>query len=334
MFNQFVISDRGYNATNAYLTMLASHFIFPDHFHPSARLPNRTQNQQTLRESIYQTSATAFFIKHGFKQVAHINLPHVGVNALVLSNNDYAMLVYRGTEWAKTELFLKKDMAGNLDVEQIAGGVNFGGNRARIHSGLAKAIKAAHLPIVTALKKAGITANSTKPLVVTGHSLGGASATLSALGLHNKNLNVHCVYSHAGYMVGDEGFGEAYVRAKIPYHRVVNKDDLVPEFPQIAIEIAAAVLPLNGESPLLNALNRAIPLVPSSVKTAYCHVPGTLAYINHNDHIRLNPDYLEMRSARRPGLNTSHHATGLYKLALFKACPTAIKKLGVIPDIV
>ena len=336
MFGQYNLNDNSYNSTNAYLTMTACHFVFPASYHAAIGLPNNTPRQQQHREVIYEISARSFFISQGFTGVYPVSATRTGVNALVLTNDDYCMVVFRGTEMLGSEVFFKSDMAQNSRLGQSRGGVRYGGRGVKVHTGLATAARSVANRISGLLSRHGAGPGRRKPVIVTGHSLGGAMATITAFDLNRLRHNVQSVYSHAGYMVGNGAFADAYGRANIPYHRTVNKDDAVPEFPQNLLEMSSLIesfiAPGSGlQTKLVRQLNSVGQWfdIPVSLNSAYTHVPGTLAYINHNDHIRINPDYLEMREARRPGLNTTHHDTRLYRKALYKALPRRMKTLAL-----
>lgn len=77
--------------------------------------------------------------------------------------------------------------------------------------------------------------NCTKesPLVVTGHSLGGALATLALYDLADSGYNVTKGYTFGSPRVGDDVFAEAFAEAlgSVPVFRVTNADDPVPLVP-------------------------------------------------------------------------------------------------------
>ena len=66
------------------------------------------------------------------------------------------------------------------------------------------------------------------PILVTGHSLGGAMATLVAHRLSAEGFPVRAVYSYGSPRAGDRHFRNAY---RLPNYRFVNDNDLVPHLP-------------------------------------------------------------------------------------------------------
>jgi len=75
--------------------------------------------------------------------------------------------------------------------------------------------------------------NKNKPVVVTGHSLGGATATVAALDLKSRGYDVHSLTTFGCPRVGGDSFGAAFDKAQIPAFRYVNAWDVVPRIPKI-----------------------------------------------------------------------------------------------------
>ncbi len=92
-----------------------------------------------------------------------------------------------------------------------------------VHEGFAEAWRKAHetwAPVLAAGKESG------RPLLVTGHSLGGALATLTAAHLPHSLL-----YSFGAPRVGNRAFAYALDRHAERLHRYVNYRDPVPLLP-------------------------------------------------------------------------------------------------------
>jgi hypothetical protein len=75
-----------------------------------------------------------------------------------------------------------------------------------------------------------------RPIWITGHSLGGALAVLTAWMFLRRTVNVHQVYTYGGPMVGNaeamRAF-EAELKGKI--FRYVDTIDLVPKLPTVSL---------------------------------------------------------------------------------------------------
>lgn len=67
-----------------------------------------------------------------------------------------------------------------------------------------------------------------KKLYVTGHSLGGAMATICASRLSAQGMNVEGLYTYGSPRVGD---GEFVANLKVNHFRFVNNNDAVPKVP-------------------------------------------------------------------------------------------------------
>ncbi len=93
-----------------------------------------------------------------------------------------------------------------------------------IHFGFARASDAVY-PAVRSL----LTALDRKlPIWVTGHSLGGAMASLVSHRLAREGFPVRAVYTYGSPRPGDRHFRDAY---RLPNYRFVNDNDLVPHLP-------------------------------------------------------------------------------------------------------
>lgn len=66
------------------------------------------------------------------------------------------------------------------------------------------------------------------PIWVTGHSLGGAMATLASVRLNYEGYRVRAVYTYGSPRPGDAKFRRNY---RLPNYRFVNHNDLVPHLP-------------------------------------------------------------------------------------------------------
>jgi triacylglycerol lipase len=88
--------------------------------------------------------------------------------------------------------------------------------------------------LAAAVQEALQNVDPTKPLVIAGHSLGGALANLAAidLALHRPELqpNLH-LYTYGTPRLGDRAFVEAHSQLLPNHYRVVNLADMVPMTP-------------------------------------------------------------------------------------------------------
>lgn len=125
--------------------------------------------------------------------------------ASLVTGEGFAVLVFRGTQGLR-------DWWTNLRI-----GTRTWPPGGKVHEGFLRALHKVRKPIADAL--VGIDT----PIFVTGHSLGGALATLSA----SLQPFAAC-YTFGAPRVGDRAF---YDSLQCPLHRVVNDRDLVPALP-------------------------------------------------------------------------------------------------------
>jgi hypothetical protein len=93
-----------------------------------------------------------------------------------------------------------------------------------VHLGFAHAAEAVYPTVRVMVSALG----RGRPIYVTGHSLGGALATLVAHRLLVEGFPVRAVYSYGSPRAGDRNFRDAY---RVPHYRFVNDNDLVPHLP-------------------------------------------------------------------------------------------------------
>jgi len=151
-----------------------------------------------------------------------------GTQAMLVELASFNVLVFRGTE--ATSL---KDI--KADVKAVTTACETSG---QVHSGFKEAFEEARTPIIEALESI----SNDKPLMITGHSLGGALATIATKRLTFKNGIAGC-YTFGSPRVGDDKWIST---VKTPIYRIVNAADVVTMLPpnSIAIESASAVLSL------------------------------------------------------------------------------------------
>ena len=134
--------------------------------------------------------------------------------AFLLSNDQFLILAFRGTE-ANSFKRVKADMRARKVLCET------GGN---IHLGFRDAYEAVALAIQNDLNGEQF---AKKPLLITGHSLGGALATIAAKKLKHRGGIAAC-YTFGAPRVGDEDWSYGI---KTPIYRVVNAIDGVTMLP-------------------------------------------------------------------------------------------------------
>jgi triacylglycerol lipase len=134
--------------------------------------------------------------------------------------NDGLILVFKGTKEAR-------DWLVNLDAAKTLGPW-----RSRVHQGFWRALDSVWSAVSAALL--AMERSRLDPLWITGHSLGGALATLAAARFTEERRRVHAVWTFGSPRVGDRVFSREF-RLRIPRAiRFVNNEDLVARVPKFA----------------------------------------------------------------------------------------------------
>ncbi|GEM_PF-3161172 len=149
--------------------------------------------------------------------------------------SEYVLFSFRGT----LELF---DVAVDLDAERV----QFTEGVGKVHAGFYTAFKSAQSFIDD-----GAPSNLEKPIIVCGHSLGGALANLTAAYFRKKNHSKVMLYTFGCPLVGDSEFSHHFskIQAIISY-RFVNNRDAVTMIPPPHSHLRINVLILGLANPL------------------------------------------------------------------------------------
>jgi triacylglycerol lipase len=152
-----------------------------------------------------------------------------GTDCFVASNDDFALVVFRGTEAAAREgrrrdfRDIFRDIHTDVDIR-----TSVFGEDAKAHRGFADAVE-------EVLGNGGLREHvsnlPSRKIWFTGHSLGAALATLAAA----RSERLDGLYTFGSPRVGDAGFASAFGRQMadrgIEYQRFVNGDDVVTTVP-------------------------------------------------------------------------------------------------------
>ena len=162
---------------------------------------------------------SATFRQHGLIECVSLIDKATGTAGFIVAGDDIIVIVFRGTE---DEL----DWRTNIRAEWITlqGGT-------RVHTGFFQA----YWPIREALfaEVERLLKYKPRPVYVTGHSLGGALATMATAELANHQDDavrdsIAACYTFGSPRAGDSSFDQ-YV--KVPLYRITNGVDMVPAVP-------------------------------------------------------------------------------------------------------
>lgn len=202
--------------------------------------PNNALCLAAASNLVYEKSdalQTAEVSQWGFDQFKPINAlkgPFIDTQAFVCADSDVLLIVFRGTEAMDLKDWLT-DAQFNLTDGPIKNTQN------EVHRGFHEALDAAWPQLESAIAELR-TAN--QAIWVTGHSLGGALATLAAArlslgdGVKNQQLDVQGLYTFGQPRTGNRSFVTAFDQQfKERSFRFVNNNDIVAEVPPMGLPL-------------------------------------------------------------------------------------------------
>jgi len=146
-----------------------------------------------------------------------------GSQAMLVEHKDYLVLAFRGTETDSL-----RDIKADADASIIKCET-----QGMIHKGFYKAYNLIRQDIEIAINKPAL---NKKPLYITGHSLGGALATVATKFTEHKGGLAAC-YTFGSPRVGNDDWIN---NIKTPIHRLVNAADCVTMLPPGDVLISAS----------------------------------------------------------------------------------------------
>jgi hypothetical protein len=148
----------------------------------------------------------------------------------------------------------------------------------RVHAGFSQSLDAVWPQLLPFIQ----TRNPQKPVWITGHSKGGALATLAAARLKAKHqIQADTIMTYGSPRPGDQIFGTEYNRNFARHFRFEHEDDIVPHLPPASY--------------LFKLLIKAVPRIAGITLREYSHV-GPLKFLDWNHSLKEGDgDLLEMR---------------------------------------
>lgn len=143
----------------------------------------------------------------------------------VLESDDRIIAAFRGT--SSSADWMSNAMARQVKYKYVR-------DAGWTHCGFTQIYSSVRSAVLSALNKLP----AHKTLYITGHSLGGALASLCAIDVaFNTKFNSPRVYTYGSPRVGDPAFAKAFAGCISCSHRVANKYDLVPHLPPALFKI-------------------------------------------------------------------------------------------------
>tara|TARA_B100000287_G_C20384037_1_gene682801 strand:- start:19 stop:762 length:744 start_codon:yes stop_codon:yes gene_type:complete len=152
------------------------------------------------------------FRKHGFHSNKYCSKN--GAQCYIVWNDTNAVICFRGTEPKEMS-----DIKADLNAIQRQGLHNKGD----VHGGFQGEINKLWDLIVEKIDEL-----KNHKIYITGHSLGGAMATICAKRLQEQQVEVQCLYTYGSPRVGDKRWVKSL---QIPHYRFQNNNDVVCKVP-------------------------------------------------------------------------------------------------------
>jgi hypothetical protein len=179
----------------------------------------------------------------------------------------HAVLAFRGSDPVTLPTWVTDAVVRLVEHEEYDG---------RVHLGFSSVLRRTWGKVEWVLEEA-----RDNPLFLTGHSMGGALAVLTACRLAKAGRTPRAVYTFGAPRVGDRAFCAGY---GLPTYRVVNRLDLVPEMPLASMKRLLPRTPRFTNERILGGLRRMAARV-----RCYGHV-RTLVYIDLDGTITVDAD--------------------------------------------
>jgi hypothetical protein len=171
----------------------------------------------------------------------------------------HAVLAFRGSDPVTLPAWLTDVVVKLVERREYEG---------RVHQGFSSALRRTWGKVEKILDEV-----QDKPLFLTGHSMGGALAVLTACRLAKMGRPPVATYTFGAPRVGDRSFCTGYA---LPTYRIVNRLDLVPEMPLASMKRLLPAKPRFTNEKILSKVKRMAGRVP-----CYGHV-NTFVYIDRD----------------------------------------------------
>jgi hypothetical protein len=243
--------------------------VTPLPFHPDDRSFNSANALYLAHASdvaYHRAPAAAARERLGLETVAFLNKVTRTRGFLGVCDT-HAILAFRGSDPVTLPNWLTDVVVKLVTHDEYDG---------RVHHGFSSVLKRTWDKVERILEDV-----QDKPLFLTGHSMGGALAVLTACRLAKAGRPPVATYTFGSPRVGDRTFCAGY---SLPTYRVVNGMDLVPEMPIASVKRLLPATPRLTNEKILDRLRKVARRIP-----CYGHVK-TFVYIDRDGVITTDAD--------------------------------------------
>lgn len=239
--------------------------------------------------------------------------------AFMFKTDQFIVLAFRGSQelkdWRTNFSTRLKQFSIKTTMEPLE--EDWTPPRGQVHRGFQAAWNSVEDQVLQQIEKWNVGRSAQMPLLLTGHSLGGALATVSAASLIKRKFNIQGVYTFGQPRVGDWIFAteiSSLLKGKV--FRFVNNNDIVPHIPP--------------------------PYLPWNPFRLYVHL-GQMLYFDARGNLKMRPnsivrliDFLIglLRDALEPGFDMiNDHRMEFYITNLRKALEVEQEKVRLMDKI-
>jgi len=180
-----------------------------------------------VRKGMYESFVEPHTLKNELNMYDDKNI----LFGVIFTNNDIAYIAFRGTNWYDNNscinnmYLIQKFLTNSNKNKQTKIYSNINNIPAGIHSGFLKVYNIFRDELLDKIEEI-----NPKQIIITGHSLGGAIATICGLELKILGYNT-IVYNFSSPCVGDDVFCELVTQSDLPLYRIINTCDIAQSFP-------------------------------------------------------------------------------------------------------
>ncbi|MEO0768074.1 MAG: lipase family protein [Cyanobacteria bacterium J06649_4] len=195
------------------------------------QLQNKKQKTRRRKRKKSQFTKQSF-VRHNFR---YFNNRGRDTQAFIFRTEQFMVLAFRGSQEPKDWLTNVTTQLRNFTIRKD-GVSTLSSYKGRVHTGFFLAWAIIEKSVLTQIerwrKECSDAGKTLPPLYITGHSLGGALATMATAALSDNGITVAGVYTYGQPRVGDRTFvNQLNTLTQGKVFRFINNNDIVPHVP-------------------------------------------------------------------------------------------------------